>query len=399
MGLGTALLLKTGANDMGTKVFDNALDLITFTRASGGTYLDSDGLLKTATNNIPRIEYAADGTLKGLLIEEQRTNLVTWSEDFTNGFWTKSNTAVTADAAIAPDGATTADLIYPLTSGNQRHIRVATYNPWTGTLTASFYAKTAGIRYLVVVDTDGAGAGVGFDLQDGAVTISGAAASDGTTASVTDAGNGWYRCTYTSTNGYFYLMPSDTVSGVFVTANGTDGLYIWGAQLEAGSFPTSYIPTSGATATRSADIASIPVTDFGYNTDAGTLVVEASALSAGIAANLNDGSDANRAFIFMDSAYQGLVTSGGVAQAVLDNGTISAGTVYKIAMATKLNDFALSLDGAAAATDVSGSMPVGVTTMNIGSRLSGVGPINGHIKSIQYFPRRLSNAQLQELTT
>jgi hypothetical protein len=200
-----------------------------------------------------------------------------------------------------------------------------------------------------------------------------------------------------------------TADGVTTRPATGNELYIWGAQLEAGSFPTSYIPTSGATATRSADIASIPVTDFGYNSKASTVFIEAQTFSTAI--NNHQDFSLHQGVVAGSSIHSGSRVGGGVAGqyalwvqaggstvALLSKtSVISDNTVYKAAWAVSADDFALTVDGTAVTTDTAGAMPIAATEARIG--YGGYGRLNGHIKSIQYYPRRLSNAQLQELTT
>ena len=389
-----------------------ATDLITFSRASGGTYLDSDGLLKTASNNIPRIDYAADGTVKGLLIEEARTNLVTYSEDFTNASWVNNNTAALAIDASGPDGETSAVTLVDsgATGSGGVYIRSNVVTSTSTSYTASCFMKADqlswGLIFISSVGPSGNG-GCYFDLENGAVGT----ADAGFSGAIQPMGGGWYRCSVTFTSnavttaGQLRLYVSD--GDATVDLDGTSSILIYGAQFEAGSFPTSYIPTSGATATRAADIASISVDNFGYRQDAGTVVVEweqSESNNGAIGAVLDDGTFSNRVALFTDAVTGGgrvpglYVTVGGVAQVAINHPTISANSENTLASSYSVNDFASSLNGATALTDTSGSLPV-VTDMNIGiSGTATAGFLNGHIKSIQYYPRRLSNAQLQELT-
>jgi len=171
------------------------------------------------------------------------------------------------------------------------------------------------------------------------------------------------------------------------------------AQLEAGSFPTSYIPTSGSQQTRSADIASIPVSAFGYNQDAGTIVVEYSTF------NTYTGSPYPRVIALTDGytprngleilAFNNITNAAGYSNG---SGTFSfvGPPSVKTAFAAKENDFAGSFGGGSVLTDTTGNMST-ASLLEIG-KYSGSAYLNGHIKSIQYFPRRLTNTQLQELT-
>jgi len=367
------------------------------------TFNQADGTLQLFEhpNNIPRIEYDADGNLLGLLIEESRTNLVVSSEDFTTG-WSRSNilafgSGSTSNAIAAPDGTTTADLIVPTTASNNSHFVRTTAQPSVGVgtvATFSVFVKAAGYTSLSLrlVNTDAPI--INYDLT--AITASD---SDG---SITAVGNGWYRCTIkgASTTGaawpWIYPNQQATFAG-----DGTSGIYVWGAQVEAGSFPTSYIKTTGSTASRSADVASIDVDQFGYNQNEGTFVSEFQAkASNGTIGNLmtvfaaSDNTTSNR---IRANSTQGLeVAVSGVAQATLSS-SFTANFEHKYASAYKENDFAFSQDGGTASTDTSGTIPA-VTQLEIGRYLTGR-DMTGHIKSIKYFPKRLSNAKLQELTS
>jgi hypothetical protein len=184
----------------------------------------------------------------------------------------------------------------------------------------------------------------------------------------------------------------------------SDGFFIYGAQLEAGSFPTSYIPTSGSTATRAADVASITGADFKkwFNPDEGTLFIDALASNPGtrmlLEASKSDSTITDRLALYKNASGKGsfLVAYNSSNQVVANS---SSNFVSSIAAAYKANDFAQSTDGATPVTDSSGVLPT-LNVLRIGqsSNSSDKQIINGHIKSIKYYPRRLTNAQLQELT-
>lgn len=226
---------------------------ITFSRASTGTFVDSDGLIKTAASELPRFDHSpSTGESLGLLVEEARTNLLTYSEQFDNAAWTKSNITVSANAAIAPNGTTTADLVYPDSTGTNRSLYRATTGTNGALYTSSIFLKANGIRYACVSSVRGISSRAAwFDLQNGTVgTING-----GVTATIQNHGSGWYRCSVTDTSNSTTIYFGDVIltsadNSTSVTANGTDGIYHWGAQLEAGAFPTSYIPTPATFSSR-----------------------------------------------------------------------------------------------------------------------------------------------------
>jgi len=170
------------------------------------------------------------------------------------------------------------------------------------------------------------------------------------------------------------------------------------------SFVTSYIPTSGSTATRATDVASIPVSAFGYNQSEGTVVVQCqhftteSGSTAAAAVAFDDGSSNNRMWYYQNKG-QWIGSSGGVTQFSIIGSDLAENTEVKAGMVYSADDFALYIDGSSAGTKTAGSVAVGVTTLHIGKAGGANVPLNGHIKSIKYFPRRLTNAQLQELTS
>jgi hypothetical protein len=345
-------------------------------------------------DNIPRIEYAADGTVKGLLIEEARTNLVTYSEDFTNAAWVKTGITVTANSSTAPDGSMTADLLTSNGSGTNR-ARFST--AVSGAHSYSIFAKAGTGSFIQILDGASVNYFANFDIGAGVVGGKGSLV----TSSISDVGNGWYRCTM-STDGSvagvnFNIYIVDNASAAYGSSSTSpDTVYVYGAQLEAGSFPTSYIPTSGATATRAADIASISVDNFGYRQDAGTVVVDVNTFDTDYSNwvwVLDGTSDTS---LYAHSAANGwrVFGSGGT---VAYLGSLPANADAKIGYAYSNAGSAALIDGGSV-TAAAHSQPVAVTTIRLGAVSASSTFLNGHIKSIQYLPRRLSNAQLQALT-
>jgi hypothetical protein len=248
---------------MTTKQYDAYSDLITFTRASTGTYLDSDGLLKTATTNTPRIEYDADGNRRGLLIEEARTNLLINSGDMDGAGWAGFRTTYSA-GDTSPDGSQLFLLgTASETNANGSNIAQQTPSLSAGVYTMSVFAKAgptdAGLLCLRPGDNVGFTDAVQawFNLETGTVALANSSGGSSliTTplASIQDFGDGVYRCslTFTVTGAVICATRHYIVdgSGSLVCTIGKQ-VQLWGAQLEAGSFPTSYISTSGAAASR-----------------------------------------------------------------------------------------------------------------------------------------------------
>jgi len=370
------------------------------------TFDQADGTLTLFNhpNNIPRIDYDSDGNRLGLLIEESRTNLVTYSERLSQQ--NDIRCTVTDNQAISPSGNTDASSAIESTDSADHRIDFISISVTSGTsYTFSVYIKEAGRSWVrIQMGTGGFGtAYANFNLSTGAIgTTTGI-----TTAQTTDLGNGWYRCEITATA---TATASTTLAvqlgtgdqGISYTGDGTSGIYIYGAQLEAGSFPTSYIPTSGATATRSADVASISTDAFGYNQSAGSVVVQIGK-HAGVTSgsqyvvSLDNNASGERMQINrFNGNYILDVVDGGVSQVSVSVGPGADNS--KIAFAYALNNFAATEDGDTPVTDTSGTVPA-PTEVTIGTAWNGGSPLNGHIKSIRYYPRRLTNAQLQEITT
>lgn len=386
---------------------------ITFTRASTATFVGSNGLIQSSAINSPRFDYSpATLALKGLLIEEQRVNRILQSEDLTAAVWTKSGSTATANTATSPTGATTADRWQPTLTGtiNTTRLLEAVVVTIGVVYTSSVYVKAAGKRWAFLTSPDAANAAhfCWFDLQTGTVGTKGASVL---TATITPAGDGWFRLTTSSTattgTNYVFISATNADNSTAVTADG-NAILIWGAQLEAGSFATSYIPTVASQVTRNADIATMTGTDFSswYNASEGTFVAKYGAspnLFATYLAASNGVVAQNSVHFDNDSGGTMRVVyySGSSPQATLSLGAYgAAGTVNTVATAYSVNNFAASRNGGIVATDTSGAVPVSVSQLNIGADPSGaaVNVSNSHIVSITYYAKRLLNSQLQALS-
>ena len=357
-------------------------------------------------DNVPRVEYDADGNRLGLLVEESRTNLFRESEKLSE----KDHDMSTSDnAAIAPDRNQTASFCKPTTFSTEHYIDDAGVTAGTD-YAVSCFAKQGPGDYLLAFRGSGIGSNPPrFNLATGTIDNEGASSAWSNTK-IEDVGNGWYRCSSianpsSTTPLRFQVVRSDGAHSF--AGDGTSGLYIWGCQIEQASFLTSYIKTTGSTATRSADVASIPVADFGYNQSEGTLFIEAQGNGDSTNfrrfMNLQDGSTNARWEIMGDTAsdvrmrhHNGSAVD--VNKDVLSD-VLDGSTMFKMAYAIKDNDAAASGDGGTVVTDTSVDFCV-PTVMYIGSGSVGASDfLCGHIKSIKYYPRRLTNAQLQEITS
>lgn len=346
---------------------------------------------------------------KGLLVEEQRTNLLTYSEQFDNAAWGKENCSITANSSVAPDGTNTADTLVRSGTGSSR---IAQSISATTTLTASVYAK-AGTQNFLNVQINTAlninAAFITFNLTNGSVgastNVAGSLPLTGTAVAV---GGGWYRCSVSfvsTTDAVFRIGAANAAN----TRNGDDGgtIYIWGAQIEAGAFPTSYIPTTSAQVTRAADVALMQGANFSnwYNASEGTLYGEF-AIPPGLSAfpntigSISDGTTNNTLTTYAHtSGVYTTIRTNGVSQGdpgVVGSPVVSSHTKY--ATTYQLNNCISAWNGTLGVVDTSVTLPI-PNQLRLGVNGAGQGQINSHIKRLAYYQRRLSNSELQSITS
>jgi hypothetical protein len=397
----------TGDGNSGVYIYGAMLS----NSASLDPYVPTPGAAPSSTAYYgPRFDYDPVTLLpRGLLIEEARTNLATYSDQFDNAAWTKSNTTVTANASTSPDGTTNADKLAE-TSAVGFHLIQQTSSSVAATtpITWAVYVKAAE-RTWIYAQMDAGGGMAGdrfayFNLASGVVGTTQA----NTTATITPAGNGWYRCAITATSdadgGAITAKLITAFDGSTLSYAGVagSGIFLYGAQLEAGAFATSYIPTIASTVTRSADVATITGSLFSqwYNQSAGSFIVVADSPGVSGAANIttvDDGTLNERIRILTDVLDpKVIVTDGGVTQANIDAGAITALQPFNMSAAYALNDIAACLNGGSVGTDTSATLPT-VTILRAGADSAG-NYLNGHIRSIRYVPVRAADFQLQALT-
>ena len=377
-----------------------------FTRASTATFVGSNGLIQSAGNNVARFDHdPITLACKGLLIEESRTNSITGSNAFNT--WTMANATVATSSVTTPEG--TADawkVVEDILLAN--HILSRSFTPVSGTTyTASMWLKSAenGFAFVGLSGGGFASTFVSVDLSTGAVTT-----ATGTPIGATSVSypNGWWRVSFSlaatasssSTVSTRLSRDGDWANRSYL-GNGVNGMYCYGGQVEAGSFATSYIPTTTASVVRSADVCSITGGDFTsfYNQSEGTMLTNAFTPASGDRTVLS--ADDNTANEMIRLRTEGTnpffkVTDGGSELVAIDAGTVSANTSFKLIGAYKLDDFASSINGGAAVTDTSGTTPT-VDRMRIGAGQGG-NTMCGCVASLRYYKKRLPNAKLAQLT-
>ena len=395
---------------------------ITFTRASVGTYVGRNGLIKTAGENVARFDHDPE-TLEslGLLIEESRINYVNhYLVNSGNGWATNQRIIFSSTTEPAPDGSSNNQKMAANTDAGVSH---STYKQVTGAAagtvhTFSVYMKSAGSDYgYIYVDTSGGrygGVAVQFSTGNTAVLTANGIGTQ-TDTSVTAVGNGWYRLSVSgsfsnTTQHYCHIDVGNDLSFSTFAGNGTDGIYVWGAQLEAGSFPTSIIPTSGSSATRTAENTLIhgqSFTDF-YNQQESTILCNftqnaPSYASGGASANERayriraaTGSDTRIDYVTYNQYHPYIAGDGSAIVDLAGFTNLYEGLENRTAVRVKENDFASALNGQIKSTATSGSWPPSNTMTEVA--IGTPNPLNGHIKSFVYYPKALPDAQLISLT-
>lgn len=387
---------------------------VTFTRTTDAThpatYVNSSGVVTSATNNQPRFDYDPVSLVcKGLLIEESRSNIALYSDDFTN--WTASTISLSSDATLSPLG-TPAQLLSDGTSNGFHAYSAAGFSATGGaTYTASVYAKAGTAPYIWMSVRSAAGnyAGVIFNLATQALTTSSTAGTGFSvvSTSVTDAGNGWHRYSYTfvpgATSTVLWVGLSQvttfTSSGYITTYTGTNKTaYVDAVQCEAGAFATSYIPTTTAALTRNADVATMTGTNFSdwFNASEGTYAAQ-------FLTQFSGSSSASRYILVADdsSSKRILYIGSGGSNAVSYDGTTvltAIGGDITGQISTAVSSYGSNREIASVGgTPYSASMAAGYNTqasLQIGN-ISGVAQICGWVSKINYWPRQLTTSEIQ----
>ena len=350
------------------------------------------------------------GASEGLLVEEARTNLCLQSEDFANGSWVEAANlaAVVGNEATAPDGTATADLLIDdASTGTGTPLTDQGITVSTGTAyTQSCFFKADGIDW-VRMDFLNAALAINayFDLTNGAVGAT--TGANNTSEFIEDYGNGWYRCGIVFDSdaadpaGFFRVRLADGNGDATVDLDGTSSIFVWGAQLEAGAFPTSYIPTTTVGVPRNKD--DINTTSVGwYNASASTVYVHSSVPYVGATNQfsfaVSDGLFSDSLLCYRSSGTASTVNSfaaGGNDGAATAASQWSNGDEKRDAFVLALNDLTYYQDGSIiGAQDTTADLPT-IDRLNIGSNYENSQHWNGHIKEIRYYNERKANTWLE----
>jgi hypothetical protein len=372
-----------------TAYFTKGTQTSFYIRALGTTSgtISNVSVIEEVRNNVPRIDYTGGGC-PHILAEPQRTNVNTYSEDFGQSFYIKdSGVDVGTTNNVSPSGESNATKI-DVTDNGRIYANVA-----SDTYASSVFIKAGTFAYFRFL-------GSNVDLVAG--TFSG--------GTIESFGNGWFKITkqYTGSRPFQIQAYPD---GTYSSHTTTGDYYIWGSQIEVGSYATSYIPTSGSTVTRNQDIFTRDGIGSLINSTEGVLFVEMAALYDGSSIRLiglNDGSDLNRVFFyFRDSSgtnpnrVRTEVISGGSSQYSSYNTIPNSGSLLdfnKIAVKWKVNDIAIWINGTEVDTDTSALAPIGLNSLDFSTALGSL-PFSGKVKQLQVYNTALTDEQLTSLTS
>jgi len=334
--------------------------------------------IQRITNYIPVLETAASGVARfdhnpvtdeslGLLIEEQRTNLILQSEDL-DTTWTETRATLSLNSVVAPNGALTADRLIA-SADNNTHFSSQTFTGTAASHTFTVYAKASGLNHVALRLFNGTSQ-VGLAYYNLSTGATGTVTAG--TAAITSVGNGYYRCSLTATlaasascTADIQLANADNTNSFI--GNAFDGVTLWGTQVELGAFATSYIPTVASQVTRAADAASMTGTNFSswYNQTEGTFFAQFTPAVSNFGINRNifmasDGTTANSVGVRYGSSGSQpslSVITASTNQAILVTGAMIAGTSYTIARITGCH--CAIVPGCAARTATTRRQPAG----------------------------------------
>jgi hypothetical protein len=401
----------------------------TVERNSSKWVLGADGYLKEYIADAAAIEFNADGSYKGVLVEPAGTNEALQSEDLDNAsYWAVLRTTIATDTETDPKGGTNSFLLSETTDNNSHNFltaggarpSVGSGETWTGSI---FVKKGDGanapdIIQLGLGSTTAFGGNdyANFDISVGGGTSGTVTASSGGTAGIRYYGNGWYRISWTATstsadNGALTLIFTNnnpTATRAPSYAGQTDAnVFIWGAQLEESPIATSYIPTTTIPVTRVKDDIYITGASSLIGQTEGTMFVEVDwQLTGGTdqqLLSLSDGTANNRIIIHKNVSDELRMFARANSSTVTNQGESSTAYsgIQKIAFAYKTNDFELYRNGSSISTDTSGSLAslATLTDVDFGQRFDAVLQANMWIRAVALFTTRLSDAECEELTT
>ena len=351
----------------------------TFDRANGlATRINKDGLIEEVANDTPRLDYT-NSTCPSLLLEDERTNNIRYSEDTTAADWTDPSNewSSVSNTETSPSGELTADTIDLTASDNASLIRVTNMSLAAGVYTVSFWIK----------DLEGG-------LTSGTIDLGGEGIGD-TTPSISTVSNQWVRVeriiTITSTKTFVDIQLNFT--------GASNKVSIWGLQVELGSIKSSYIPTNSSTVTRFKDICKEGGDSTLFDITEGSFFIDVLPYNSGLVStiSLSNNSTSQRILIqFQSNGTQVRLFSSG---SVSNYQTITFNQRNKILVTFKLNEYKFYINGALLSTDTSATVPTSLDRLNFSNSTANSDFFQGEVHDTRVYDTVLTEAEAIKLTT
>lgn len=369
-------------------------DLAT-TRASTATRVNEIGLIEEVASNVPRLDYS-DGGCPAQLLEPESRNLFTHSEDFSTYLVSPTQTT---NSTVGINGISV-NSYYGTTTSSTITVLTDTY------YTVSIYAKKNNWGFIQIRTSNfdaGSNARTWFDLENGIVGSTDTPANH-INQTIKSFGNGWYRCSITfksvtDLNGNVTFSVNESDTSLINGSSSSEDLFFDAAQLEEQSYATSYIPTSGATATRVAETLSKTGLSNYINSSEGVFYFEGSFLSNSDTSliELNDNSSNNRVSIYTESGLLNANCFNGVSNTISFAGNPTENN--KLAIKYSINDLRFFINGTLVGTDNTFSGFTSDLSAIYFSLSSGLIPFRGKLKDLRVYNEALTDAELQKLTS
>jgi len=359
-----------------------------FSRNTESSRVNKEGLIETVSNNVPRLDWL-NSDCPSLLLEPQRTNDFTYSEEFNQSAWFKSNSTITTNEIISPDGKLTADLLTSNASGGG----VFRFSGWSTTQkTNSIFVKKNSSSTAEIFNAISGANRVVFNLDNGTITTQGGSM----TGQIQNFGSGWFRisATHTATgNQTFGLKPETNQS-----------LFIWGCQSESESYPTSYIKTTGSAVTRSKDECNNAGDSQLLNNSENTFFIDLNKIyktgTFDSRISLNDGSATNRV-LFSNQTDDTTI----ILYSIRNNVTttvkyfsVDYDARNKIAYTFKDNEIKFYVNGEKIHEALFLPIPLNLSKISFDENNGGSRSFQGEVNEIRYYDRVLTEAEAIKLT-
>tara|TARA_R100000900_G_scaffold63273_1_gene50783 strand:+ start:525 stop:1781 length:1257 start_codon:yes stop_codon:yes gene_type:complete len=391
---------------------NNGIGDFTFVRSGDATRINKDGLIETVDSHVPRLNYdlvnGVPSECPSLLLEPQSTNVVTYSNDLSNSYWTLSNASINSSLQTSPEGINNARKVdFSATSSTARIVRSVMV---ANNKSLSFFFKYDSLDQIMVY-IRGIDKGSYLDVKN-AVFLGGNAVGGGIDAnnvSIENYSNGWYR--------FIYSHATSDVDGIeiyaalnqsYASVTLTGSVLLWGFQLEDLSYATSYIPSdSGSSTTRSAEACNSAGNASTFNSEQGILFAEIAALAddgTSRIISLSDSSDTNRVHLFYNVSSNTVNVNyrvAGSSKAIMSFAVSDATIMQKIAYKWKSGNFELFVNGVNRGTSSNTTM-MPANTMNQLAFNVGGGGLNfyGKCKDLRvYDTEGMTDTEINNLLT